>query len=178
MGKPFHGYYDNQIGLSTAVDAQMLPDIKFGKQITIQQRTLSYLFKVHFHPYVSQFVRRLLEKSVPGLQSIDTEYLTNPDGSFVTLPDGKPKPVMYEDLFTVQIQPIVIGGAAVPGKGHRFHSSGAYSVYNWELFFHVPLTIAMHLSKNQRFEEAQRWFHYIFDPTDDSEGRLRSASGR
>ena len=28
----------------------------------------------------------------------------------------------------------------------------------------------MHLSKNQRFAEAQRWFHYIFDPTDDSDG--------
>src|SRR5262249_4553706 len=42
---------------------------------------------------------------------------------------------------------------------------GPYSIYNWELFFHAPLTIAVHLSKNQRFEEAQRWFHYIFDPT-------------
>jgi hypothetical protein len=31
-------------------------------------------------------------------------------------------------------------------------------------------TIAVHLSKNQRFAEAQRWFHYLFDPTDDSEG--------
>jgi hypothetical protein len=38
-------------------------------------------------------------------------------------------------------------------------------VYNWELFFHAPLTIAVHLSKNQRFAEAQRWFHFIFDPT-------------
>ena len=26
----------------------------------------------------------------------------------------------------------------------------------------------MHLSKNQRFPEAQRWFHYIFDPTCDN----------
>ena len=42
---------------------------------------------------------------------------------------------------------------------------GSYSVYNWELFFHIPLTIAVHLSKNQRFAEAQRWFHYILDPT-------------
>src|SRR5688500_7084490 len=49
-------------------------------------------------------------------------------------------------------------------------SSGAYSVYNWVLFFHVPLTLAIHLSKNQRFAEAQRWFHYLFDPTDDSDG--------
>ena len=40
-----------------------------------------------------------------------------------------------------------------------------YANYNWELLFHIPLTIAVHLSKNQRFAEAQRWFHYIFDPT-------------
>jgi hypothetical protein len=42
---------------------------------------------------------------------------------------------------------------------------GSYSNYNWELFFHIPLTIAVHLSKTRRFAEAQRWFHYIFDPT-------------
>jgi hypothetical protein len=29
--------------------------------------------------------------------------------------------------------------------------------------------IADRLSKNQRFEEAQKWFHYIFNPLDDSE---------
>ncbi|HXR60939.1 MAG TPA: hypothetical protein VN732_06420, partial [Solirubrobacterales bacterium] len=42
---------------------------------------------------------------------------------------------------------------------------GPYAIYNWELFFHVPLTIAVHLSKTQRFAEAQRWFHFVFDPT-------------
>ena len=26
------------------------------------------------------------------------------------------------------------------------------------------------MSQNQRFAEAQKWFHYIFDPTDDSDG--------
>src|SRR5262249_23170849 len=41
----------------------------------------------------------------------------------------------------------------------------AYAAYNWELFFHIPLTIAIHLSKARRFSEAQGWFHYIFDPT-------------
>ena len=29
----------------------------------------------------------------------------------------------------------------------------------------MPVLVATHLSKNQRFEEAQRWFHYVFDPT-------------
>jgi hypothetical protein len=42
---------------------------------------------------------------------------------------------------------------------------GPYANYNWELLFHIPLTVAVHLSKNQRFAEAQRWFHFIFDPT-------------
>ena len=46
----------------------------------------------------------------------------------------------------------------------EFQSGGAYEVYNWELFFHIPLLIAVRLSSNQRFAEAQRWFHYIFDP--------------
>ena len=44
-------------------------------------------------------------------------------------------------------------------------TGGPYANYNWEFFFHTPLAIAVHLSKNQRFAEAQRWFHLIFDPT-------------
>jgi hypothetical protein len=51
-----------------------------------------------------------------------------------------------------------------------FSISGAYSIYNWELFFHAPLMIAIHLSQNQQFQDAQNWFHTIFDPTDDSDG--------
>jgi hypothetical protein len=47
-----------------------------------------------------------------------------------------------------------------------FDYDGAYSVYNWELFFHIPLLIADRLAKSQRFEDARRWMHLIFDPTD------------
>lgn len=55
-----------------------------------------------------------------------------------------------------------------PKENIDFSYDGAYSLYNWELFFHTPLLIADRLSKNQRFEEAMKWFHYIFDPTDSS----------
>src|SRR5207248_1786180 len=51
-----------------------------------------------------------------------------------------------------------------------FSATGAYSVYNWELFYHIPLTVAIHLSRTQRFEDAQRWFHFVFDPTDAGPG--------
>ena len=48
---------------------------------------------------------------------------------------------------------------------YDFTSGGAYSVYNWELFFHLPLLLAEKLRREQRFEEAQRWYHFIFNPT-------------
>ncbi|MEU1229847.1 neuraminidase-like domain-containing protein [Streptomyces sp. NPDC005828] len=51
-----------------------------------------------------------------------------------------------------------------------FTPEGAYADYNWELFFHIPLLMAQRLSANQRFAEAQQWFHTIFDPTSRSGG--------
>jgi len=46
-----------------------------------------------------------------------------------------------------------------------FNYDASFSVYNWELFFHIPLYTAELLSQNQQFEDALAWFHYIFDPT-------------
>ncbi|MCP5107466.1 MAG: hypothetical protein GY950_29025 [bacterium] len=54
---------------------------------------------------------------------------------------------------------------AYPADDIDFDPRGAYSLYNWELFFHTPLFIAAQLSRNQKFEDAQKWFHFIFDPT-------------
>lgn len=78
---------------------------------------------------------------------------------------------LYAEFFEGHYQPEAARvRRPYPAKDLDFSSGGAYSVYNWELFYHVPLTIAVHLSKNQRYAEAQRWLHAIFDPTDDSEG--------
>lgn len=97
--------------------------------------------------------------------------LTVANGTQVTLLKSKPLPVFYADIFSsTKYNPSALVVRPYPVKDLDFTSSGAYSVYNWELFFHVPLTIAIHLSKNQRFAEAQRWFHFLFDPTDDTEG--------
>ncbi|MDT7690128.1 MAG: hypothetical protein QOE46_2887 [Acidobacteriota bacterium] len=170
MGKPFHGYYDEQLGLSPAASFELEANPSFGKEITTRQRTLSYLFSTHFHPYVPNLVRRLIEKSVAGLQATDTEYVKKSDGTFVTLPGGKPKPVLYDELFSAaKYDPSKMVTKPYPVKDIDFTSGGAYSVYNWELFYHVPFTIAIHLSKNRRFEDALRWFHYVFDPTDNSQ---------
>jgi len=94
-------------------------------------------------------------------------------GVEVTLVRRKMRPTsdLYSEIFTpTHYNPSNLVQQPYPVKNLDFTSSGAYAVYNWELFYHVPITIAIHLSKNQRFAEAQRWFHYLFDPTDDSDG--------
>lgn len=146
-----------------------------AKRTTIVDRQLSYRFHTHFHPYVQDLVDKLIERSVRGLQDADTEYKRMPDGTVVPLPDGKPRPVLHEELFSKnQYDPGELVAHTpeepYPVKDLDFTSGGAYSVYNWELFYHIPLSVAIHLSRNQRFEEAQSWFHHVFDPTDSSSG--------
>ncbi len=51
-----------------------------------------------------------------------------------------------------------------PVNEFDFSVGGAYSDYNWEIFFHIPLLIADKLSADQRYAEAQRWYHAIFNP--------------
>jgi len=87
-----------------------------------------------------------------------------------TLIDGGPRPILYSDFFEGYQPNADLIVKPFPLRELDFSPEGAYSIYNWELFFHVPLTIAIQLSKNQRFAEAQRWLHFLFDPTDDSEG--------
>lgn len=97
--------------------------------------------------------------------------LTIPKKTQVKLLKSKPLPVLFADFFDATYGPnSALVQQPYPVKDLDFTSGGAYSAYNWELFFHVPITIAIHLSKNQRYAEAQRWFHYLFDPTDDSDG--------
>jgi hypothetical protein len=41
---------------------------------------------------------------------------------------------------------------------------GANGLFFWELFFHLPHLIATRLREEDRFQEAQDWLHYVFDP--------------
>lgn len=82
--------------------------------------------------------------------------------------DG-PVPAYFRDFFADTYLPNVdLAPAPYPVDDLDFTIDGGYSVYNWELFFHIPLTLATHLSQNGQYEDAIRWFHYVFDPTDDS----------
>jgi hypothetical protein len=99
----------------------------------------------------------------------DRTEIPIPNGASVRLVRSKRKPALFDYALSVY-EPSALVERPYAVKDLDFTYGGAYSVYNWELFFHVPLTVAMHLSKNGRFAEAQRWFHYLFDPTDNSDG--------
>jgi hypothetical protein len=47
----------------------------------------------------------------------------------------------------------------------RFDRTMPYAIYNWELFLHAPLAIANFLASQQRYPDARRWLHGVFDPT-------------
>lgn len=102
----------------------------------------------------------------------DGSSVSLPSGTAITIRSGLPQPFFYRDIFNLSQYNPDWDSVQQPGpvKNLDFTFDGAYSIYNWELFFHAPLLIAVHLSQNQKFQDAQNWFHYVFNPTDNSPG--------
>jgi hypothetical protein len=138
----------NQIGNH---DAEQAAKAK-SKYLGHPQRDASFTFTFtnFFHPIVGELIAKLNRDSLSGMLA------------------GQLDPTLKQDFFTDYYKPDPADkGVQVTSFPKEIDVSvcGPYANYNWELFFHIPLTIAVHLSKTQRFAEAQRWFHYIFDPT-------------
>jgi len=143
----------------------------------------TYTFENFFHPLIGELIAKLNRKSLPGM--LDAKWQDSLKWNSVVKPTTLPPPSdpfdvawndsirrdgqtpKYLNYFTDLYNPNQDNFVQVKysPKEIDVSSFGPYANYNWELFFHIPLTIAVHLSKTQRFAEAQRWFHYIFDPT-------------
>lgn len=129
------------------------PDLLGGYSVTVRR----YEFRTHYHPYVCPMIRELNLSGLDGLLQRRTQLPpTTPNQPFKSR-YGPTASVEMGDPAKKDKYPI---------EDVDFDFDGAYAGYNWELFFHVPLLIACKLMQNQRFEEAQKWFHAIFDPTD------------
>jgi hypothetical protein len=114
-----------------------------------QESEFTYTFTNFFHPFVGELLEQLNKESLPGM--LDPAF------------QGSLKADFFTTFYTPHVGDLV--KVNYSPKDVDTSEGGPYSIYNWELSFHIPLTVAVHLSKNQRFAEAQRWFHYIFDPT-------------
>ena len=109
----------------------------------------TYTFENFFHPFIGELIAKLNRYSLPGMLDATWQVGLKQD-FFKALYNPTEDDLVQADYFPKEID---------------VSEHGPYANYNWELFFHIPLTIAVHLGKNQRFAEAQRWFHYVFDPT-------------
>ncbi len=99
---------------------------------------------------VQPLKQRLFAGGIPRLLTLEAQQLPElPFTDFYRLPNGAPPPTLDTD----HIPPA------------RMDFNGSFGPYFQEIFLHAPLLIADQLKTNQRFEDAKRWYEYIFNPT-------------
>ncbi|HNP84100.1 MAG TPA: neuraminidase-like domain-containing protein [Nitrospira sp.] len=69
---------------------------------------------------------------------------------------------LQEAIAPINITASRIQNEVVSGK---LDFKGAYGNYVREIFFHIPFLIANHLNSQGKYADAQKWYHYIFNPT-------------
>lgn len=129
-----------------------------------------------YHPLVCFFIRTLYNHGIDGLMSRDTQLkgdviFDNAPGKFDFKQTFDPTALVYTGspiTYNLPGGPVTDQFPGYPKEDVDFNMRSGYSMYNWELFFHAPLMIAERLSQNLQFEDADRWFRYIFNPTDGS----------
>ncbi len=107
-----------------------------------------YRFSTHQHPYVRSFISALNRDGIDGLLQRTVQVDS------------------HGDYFQATYAPQDDVDTPYPLDDVDFSYDGAYSLYNWELFFHAPTLIAQRLGANLKFDDARTWYQYIFNPTD------------
>ncbi len=102
------------------------------------------------HVHVCRFRDALERGGTDGLITLALQQLSND-------PPGTTR-------FAERYQPGDVVAARHPSEDLDF-GSGPHALYNWELFFHLPMLIASTLNRDRRFADAQRWYQRVFDPT-------------
>ena len=100
---------------------------------------------------VTDIARRLFEDGLDGLLDTQTQFALAEAGLPITRVGSR-------------ISTASFNGAVPPHPG-KLDFTGPCGVYYRELFFHIPFLIANALNARGRFDAAQRWYHYVFDPT-------------
>ncbi|MGO4293549.1 neuraminidase-like domain-containing protein [Chitinophaga sp. RAB17] len=102
-----------------------------------------------------------LSNGLPGTNNFNHPFSSKLLGN-INLPD-------VASFFSFNLSPAInkgdTFGAYTNQQVQTYHElKRPYSLYNWELFFHAPMMLANALSEGQQFEEAMKWYHYVFNP--------------
>ena len=122
--------------------------LQVGRDIILLQGSVTddgnYVVRRLGTTLVEEIARKLFEEGLDSLLDIETQLALAEAGIPITPVSGR------------------IDDRSNAGK---LDFAGAYGSYYRELYFHIPFLIANALSSRGRYEAAQRWYHYIFDPT-------------
>ncbi len=110
-------------------------------------------FEAFWHPHVCAFMKSLNEGGIQDLLALDNQRRSADTSS---------------NAFQRLYRPTPLVDLNYPTEGVSFDLQSSYGAYNTELFLHAPMLIAARLHREHRFEEARRWYHFLFDPTNDS----------
>jgi hypothetical protein len=153
-------------GLYTAQVARLRPDTQLlaipgsvedviaqsGSDILLLQGSVTddnrYVVRRIGTTLAQEVSRRLFAGGIAGLLKLDTQFELRENALPLT----------------------PVGGLIVDRSNRgRLDFKGPYGCYYRELFFHIPFLIANALNSRGRFAAAQRWYHYVFDPTSTEE---------
>ncbi|MCX4791590.1 neuraminidase-like domain-containing protein [Streptomyces sp. NBC_01221] len=134
---------------------------RIGAVFAKPMQAASVSFETFFDPFACTYLKRLQQYGVPGVLTPGNQQLAvTPGFADRYRPNGRvvetPHPTDLVDFGSTEKAGVL--------------RAGAYAVYHWELFFHIPMLISDRLRQNQRFEDALRWIHYVFNPTDGTGG--------
>lgn len=136
-----------------------------GSTAPLPKRTGSkkYDIEVFHHPYVCLMIQQVerfgpegLYRPDPQASSPEIRELVRQTNEFALFDDNDGDYAVYDGHVTPQ-RPI---------EKFDFTNGGPYSVYNWELFYHIPMFLAEQLASAGKYADALQWYHYIFDPTE------------
>jgi len=118
---------------------------------------LFVLVQLHEHPYCCLMLSELHRFGVEGLLAPkDDGQNSNP----------LRRQQLTESYFQADYQPNTSTVVPhYPVKSFDFSRFGAYSIYNWEVFFHLPALIGHQLHLDGKYAEAILWLSFVFDPT-------------
>lgn len=120
-------------------------------------------------------LQKLFLDGIDGLLSLDTqktpeipifEPRTDDEDDIEEVEDGETTILVRNEVRkdgTVLYKPQYISD--VP-SGDTLDFGSINGQYYWEIFFHAPFLIAQAFNNAQNFNEGNRWYEYIFDPTE------------
>lgn len=166
LGRNIHEYLRDSLTNIVAVNADWVPIVQKSQWgyafqaaesepfiVTVDSQ--GFLFDVKLNQRV--IAQRLGSSVVESLAEVLYEYGLNDFLNINTQLIAEPRPNWAGSFVRDNIN--------LRQEQSHLDFTGATGIYFQELYFHIPFLIAHHLSANQQFAEAQKWYHYIFDPT-------------